>query len=326
MAGAFDGIINAVLRPGTGTDPNSNPEGAVLRDRFHQMRGSGHVDQLAGGHLDRLAQELVTSRGAPVTPENVQMAREYLQGGALGKFDGDTEALIADEAIASERNAPAATAPAPPLAGPSPMPRAPAAAPGPGVELQPSIAETEMPPPPGTEPFASEEGGGGPTADQIAAALAVAAGSAATAKGIATNRAASGITGAAAATQAARDQAAADAVNAAADPDTAAPQAVPARATEDTGTVPQSMAGRGQANAAASTARAEDAAIPTEDVVAPSTNRGRKSGDGSVDVNGEKVEYEIYTSREGVTLVTPDGQEVKGDTLNAARRALRGAL
>jgi hypothetical protein len=86
------------------------------------------------------------------------------------------------------------------------------------------------------------------------------------------------------------------------------------------------MAGRGQANAAASTARAEDAAIPTEDVVAPSTNRGRKSGDGSVDVNGEKVEYEIYTSREGVTLVTPDGQEVKGDTLNAARRALRGAL
>lgn len=121
MVGIAD-ILGSVVRPGTGTDPNT---GSVLRDRFHQIRGNETVVNSPNA-LNRLAVEMVQSRGAPLTQKNVQMAADYLRGGALGMFEQQqsTEDSIADAAMAAEgANAPRGTSVAPPASASPPMAR-----------------------------------------------------------------------------------------------------------------------------------------------------------------------------------------------------------
>lgn len=136
MPDALQKIMQALVPPGTGTDPNT---GKVLNDRFHQIRGGGRAQMLdSTGQLDGMALQLVQSRGAPPTQQNVQMAKAYLLGDPLGMFGGETtEQDIANSAMSAETGGarPAGgqgDSVAPPQARPSPT-SAPSAAPPPGA-------------------------------------------------------------------------------------------------------------------------------------------------------------------------------------------------
>jgi hypothetical protein len=84
-----------------GRDPNT---GAVLRDRFHQLRGNEFAMMEGTGMATRIAQEFLASRGAPITPRNLAIAQSYLSGGALDMLEqqSSTENGIANAAIAAE--------------------------------------------------------------------------------------------------------------------------------------------------------------------------------------------------------------------------------
>lgn len=112
----------------SGRDPTT---GAILRDRYHQMRGNEYRMTEGTGLASKIAQDFLASRGAPITPQNLVIAQAYLRGGALDALamQQSTESEIADAAIAADsggaragggQSSPLATGtpPAPPSAQP----------------------------------------------------------------------------------------------------------------------------------------------------------------------------------------------------------------
>lgn len=79
-------------------DPNT---GDILRDRFHQVRGAVAEGMVTDNTVKSLATQLLQSRGAPMTAQNMQMAMDYLRGGDMQRFEQQqsTEAAIADAAM-----------------------------------------------------------------------------------------------------------------------------------------------------------------------------------------------------------------------------------
>lgn len=116
-----DIIRSVVSPPGVNTDPNT---GAVLRDRFHQIRGN-EIATRDDTMLGNLSQQFLASRGAPITPQNLVIAQEYLRGGALGRLEQQQAAdtSIADAAIAAEGGGAASSGSRPSDAASPPAPR-----------------------------------------------------------------------------------------------------------------------------------------------------------------------------------------------------------